>query len=276
LGALIDQADHAALPGDEDQLVSALIALAERLLVLRPFVPEAKNALPGNWRDLLRMWVTGVDVNTIGTSNMGVVEDAFSYRMVWELEALRTRRVSLGWSPDIIAGGGAAALETGVPQYMIAMLIRAGLPSRRAAIIAIQEGNASFVDSAGLREWLASDEIAALTASGDWPTPETAAPWQRFRTDTLTGGIRTTEISEIRLALATGQTRPADGIYRVESNPDGEVWICTPDYRRIARLRRRLKDRARGLLSARFVAGDNRAIIRRSGPGRAAWLEPDE
>jgi hypothetical protein len=196
--------------------------------------------------------------------------------MVWALEALRTRRVSLGWSPDIIAGGGAAALETGVPQYMMAMLIRAGLPSRRAAMIAIREGDASFVDSAGMREWLGSDEIAELTDGGDWPTPETAALWQRFRSDTLTGGIRTTEISEIRLALATGQARPADGIYRVELDPNGEVWISTPDYRRIAKVRRRLRDRARGLLSARFVAGDNRAIIRRSGQGRAAWLEPEE
>jgi len=68
---------------------------------------------------------------------------------------------------------------------------------------------------------------------------------------------------------------PADGIYRVEADPDGEVWICTPDYRRIAKFRRRLIACARGLLSARFVGGDNRAIIRRGGPGRAAWLEPD-
>jgi hypothetical protein len=274
-GVLIDQADDASLNGNEDRLVAVLIALAERLLVIRPFVPEAKNALPQNWRDLLRMWVTGVDVNSIGTSNMGVVEDAFSYRMVWALEALRTRRVSLGWSPDRIAGGGAAALETGVPQYIMAMLIRAGLPTRRAAMVAIGEGNARFVDISGMREWLASDEIAELTDGGDWPTPETAALWQRFRVDTLTGGIRTTEISEARLALAPGQTRPADGIYRVEAEPDGEVWICTPDYRRIAKLRRRLIDSERGLLSARFVGGDNRAIIRRSGPGRAAWMEPD-
>jgi hypothetical protein len=126
LNVLIDQADRAALPGDQEQLVTALVGLAERLLVLRPFVPEAKNALPVNWRDLLRQWVTGVDVNMIGTDNMGVVEDAFTYRLVWAMEALRTRRASLGWEADIISGGGAATLETGVPQYMMAMLIRAG------------------------------------------------------------------------------------------------------------------------------------------------------
>lgn len=46
---------------------------------------------------------------------MRVVEDALTYRLVWALEAVRTRRVSLGWSPDMVAGGAAAAVETGVP-----------------------------------------------------------------------------------------------------------------------------------------------------------------
>src|SRR3546814_9974093 len=64
--------------------------------------------------------------------------DVCSSDLVWALEAIRTRRLTLGWSPDIIPGGAAASLETGVPQFMMSMLIRAGLPSRRAAIAAIQ------------------------------------------------------------------------------------------------------------------------------------------
>jgi hypothetical protein len=276
LGVLIDQADEASLPGDEDRLVAALTALAERLLMLRPFVPELKNALPTNWRDLLRMWVTGVDVNTIGTDNMGVIEDAFTYRLVWAMEALRTRRMALGWSPDTLAGGGAAALETGVPRFMMAMLIRAGLPSRRAAMIAINDGQALFVDPSGMREWLQSEEITSLSASNQWPSLETAALWQRFIDDTLSAGVRNADIGEVKLSLAENQTRPADGIYRVELESDGEAWICTPDYRRLAKLRRRGRDRANGLLSARFVSGDNRAVIKRYGPGRAQWTNPEE
>ena len=276
LGALIDRADDAAISGDEEELVAALTALGERLLVLRPFVPDAKNALPPNWRDLLRMWVTGVDVNTIGTSNMGVIEAAFTYRLVWALEALRMRRVTLGWSPDIVAGGGAAALETGVPQLMMAMLVRAGLPSRRAARVAVREGNARFMDGAGMRAWLESNDVATLMDGGDWPTIETAVLWQRFRKETLSGGVRTIDVSEVRRALGAGQNRPANGVYRVEvDRTTGEAWVCTPDYRRIAKLRRRLRDRARGLLSARFAPGDNRAIVRRCGRGRAEWLDPD-
>ena len=83
LGPLIDQADSAAISGNEEELGNALVALASRLLVLRPFVPDQRNALPDDWDSLLRHWVSGVDVNTIGSDKMGVIEEAFSYRLVW-------------------------------------------------------------------------------------------------------------------------------------------------------------------------------------------------
>src|SRR5437660_4982035 len=78
------------------------------------------------------------------------------------------------WSPDTVPGGAAASLETGVPQMMMSMLIRAGLPSRRAAIIAIRDGEALFIDGAEMREWIQSPEIVSKTKSGKWPTSETA------------------------------------------------------------------------------------------------------
>ncbi|MBW5440358.1 DEAD/DEAH box helicase [Bradyrhizobium canariense] len=273
LNLLLDQADDGSLTGNQEQLVAALVSLAEHLLVLRPFVPDAKNALPSNWRDLLRWWVTGVDVNAIGTDNMGVVEDAFTYRLVWAMEALRTRRLSLGWEPDAIAGGGAASLETGVPQYMTAMLIRAGLPSRRAAIAAVNTGEAFFVDLGGMKEWLESDEVAALTENDNWPTPGTAAIWQRFRRETLRAGASTAEISEVRLELDEFEERPANGLYRVELEDTGDAWVCTPDFQKVAKLRLHGRDRLQGLMSASFVSGSDTAIVRRFGRGQARWSE---
>ena len=279
LGVLIDKADNTALVGDEDKLAEALIKLARHLLIIRPFVPDKKNALPSNWEALLKAWVTGVDVNTIGTENMGVVEDAFAYRLVWALEALRTRRVTLGWSADIIAGGGAAALETGVPQLMMAMLIRAGLPSRRAAMAAVVEGAAHFVDGAGMRAWLETSEIARLTKVGDWPSPETAALWKRFREEMLSGGTQKwrAQTSKRTLDLAGQDTLVPAGIYRVEiDEAQGDAWVCTPDYRRVVKLRTRVKDPKPSFFSARFVEGHRRAEIQRFGRDRAVWLENDE
>ncbi|WP_368911890.1 hypothetical protein [Taklimakanibacter deserti] len=111
----------------------------------------------------------------IGPNNMRTIEDAFMYRLVWALEGIRTRRVSLGWTPDVAAGGAAASLETGVPQFMMSLLIRAGLPSRRAAMAAVESTKPAFVTPAEMRAWLESNEITALTDAGIWPTPDTAA-----------------------------------------------------------------------------------------------------
>ncbi|HHG5342562.1 TPA: DEAD/DEAH box helicase, partial [Pseudomonas aeruginosa] len=166
LAELLDRADDAALSGDVDELADALGGLGERLLFMRPFIPDKANALPANWKVILRSWVSGEEVAKIGPQNMRAVEEAFTYRLVWALEAVRTRRMSLGWSPDTVAGGAAAAVETGVPQFMMAMLIRAGLPSRRAAMAAIKDAMPVFVTPAEMRAWLESDEITAYTDAG--------------------------------------------------------------------------------------------------------------
>lgn len=130
LADLLDRADEAALTGDVDELFEVLVGLSERLLFVRPFIPDKANALPANWKVILRRWVSGEEVSKIGPQNMRAIEEAFTYRLVWALEAVRTRRISLGWAPETVVGGAVATVETGVPQFMMAMLIRAGLPSR--------------------------------------------------------------------------------------------------------------------------------------------------
>jgi hypothetical protein len=276
VASLIDRADIAAHSGDEDELGQSLVGLARRLLVIRPFTPDKTNALPPNWETLLTTWVRGGSVDIIGADSMRIIEDAFSYRLVWALEALRARRVILGWSPDIIPGGGAAAVETGVPRFMMSMLIRAGLPSRQAAMAAISETTATFLDGAGMRTWLESDEITALTDAADWPTPETAALWKRFRNQVLGGASNKwrSQVSKRALDPSTAGTTPPVGTYRVEvGGPQGDVWVSTPDYRRIVRLRTKFKDVKPSVFAARFVADDRRAQIQRFGRDGATWLQ---
>ncbi|MHB1345307.1 MAG: DEAD/DEAH box helicase, partial [Thermoleophilia bacterium] len=74
LAELLDRADNAALSGDVDELADALGSLGERLLFMRPFVPEKANTLPANWKAVLRSWVSGEDVARIGPQNMRAVE----------------------------------------------------------------------------------------------------------------------------------------------------------------------------------------------------------
>jgi hypothetical protein len=265
LAELVDQGDLAALRGDAEALGNALVALAERLLAIRPFKPDAD--LPGNWRDVLRAWVAGADVGAIGADNMKLLEDVFTYKLVWALEALKIRRLTQGWEPDIIVGGAAAALEAGVPNYMMSMLVRAGLPSRRAAMAAVQFGGADFLDGAGMREWLESDAIIAFTDAGDWPTPETAALWKRFRDETLSPAIQRWYRVEASRGLVD-QVAVAPGLYRVERDEAAnENWLTTPDYQRLARIAGSIRATRPSLLTARVTHGAGDLHIERLGRG---------
>jgi hypothetical protein len=271
LNALIDQADEAALSGKKTKLSKALIAIAQKLLFIRPFVPDAE--MPENWEDLLTAWISGEEIGDIGAENMRFVEEAFTYRLVWALEALRTRRLALGWSAETIAGGGAAALETGTPQFAMSMLVRAGLPSRQAAIHAVRSSQGDFVDSAGMREWLLSKEVADLTKQSSWPTTETCELWRRFREETLVReGGKWRDRSSIRSVLGDADLR--DGIYRLEVDAaTDDAWVTTPDYRRVAVLRKKLR-RSSGQFSAVYkVEGDTRVRVELYGPTRPEWYE---
>jgi hypothetical protein len=278
LGELVDRADVASLPGDVDELAEALAGLGERLLVMRPFIPDKKNALPGNWKPILRQWISGTDVSEIGPENMRVVEEAFTFRLVWALEAIRTRRVTLGWAPDIIPGGGAASLETGVPRFMMSMLVRAGLPSRRAAMTAIKSTDPVFVTPAEMRAWLESDEIAAFTDAGDWPTPDTAALWARFRTEALSGGIQKwgVERNKRLLDVPAGIAAPPPGLYRIVTDAgDGRTWLATPDYRRLASFRKAALDPKPSLFSGRIPGNTTLVDVLRVGRGKMRWPRAD-
>ncbi|MBZ1731941.1 DEAD/DEAH box helicase [Klebsiella pneumoniae] len=275
LADLLDRADAAALNGDVNELVETLGGLSERLLFMRPFVPDNANALPTNWKAILRSWVSGDDVVNIGPQNMRVVEEAFTYRLVWALEAVRVRRMSLGWSPETVVGGAAAVVETGVPQFMMAMLIRAGLPSRRAAMAAIKCANPVFVTPFEMRAWLESDEITAYTVAGDWPTPDTASLWAHFRTEALRADIQKWSVEHYKRLLDT-ETAPIAGLYRIVTDEgDGRTWLATPDYSRIAAFKKSAVDPKPSLFSGR-VPGDTRLVdVLRIGRGKLRWPPAD-
>lgn len=275
LAELLDRADEAALSGDIDKLVDALCGLGERLLFMRPFIPDKANALPANWKAILRSWVSGEEVSKIGPQNMRAVEEAFTYRLVWALEAIRTRRMSLGWSPEIVAGGAAAAVETGVPRFMMAMLIRAGLPSRRATMAAIEKAEPVFVTPAEMRAWLESDEIMAYTDSGDWPTPDTAALWARFRAEALSGGVQKWSVERYKRLLDIEAAPPA-GLYRIVTDEgDGRTWLATPDYQRVAAFKKAAVDPKPSLFSGRLSGKSRLVEALRVGRGKLRWPPAD-
>lgn len=251
--ALLDSADKSAMVGDADNLADALECLGEKLLFIRPFAPDQRDGLPENWKNILRAWVSGEEVTEIGVDSMRVVEDVFAYRLVWALEAIRTRRYLIDSPLDFIEGGAAAAIETGVPKLMMAMLIRAGLPSRRAAIAAIEISKPHFYDSLGMQDWLNSEEIVNYTDTDNWPTSDTAELWRRFHKNFLSRENQKWSIKKYRIQI-NGKKSVSDKYYRIVATDESQEkqLITSPDYRKIGSLRDSLSISGHSLFSGRL------------------------
>jgi hypothetical protein len=200
---------------------------------------------------------------------MRFVEDAFAYRMVWALEAIRTRRQVMGWKSDTIAGGGAAALETGVTDYRMSMLIRAGLPSRRAAIAAIENDPADFLSGPGMRAWLESDAIVQRTQAGNWPTTDTADLWKRFREDSFRVAVARWKIHrEHRPAYGEPGDAEYRGICRVERQHDDSIAVLTPDYTPVCNIDGDIHASEASLMHGLVSADLSVVLLTRLGPGQ--------
>ena len=273
LTALLDQADIAALQGNADVLGDALIDLAERFFSIRPFIPE--EDLTGNWPHLLRTWIKGDDVADIGLDNMRIVEEAFVYRLVWAIEALRMHRRVNGDESEYLEGSAAACLETGLPQITMAMLVRAGLPSRIAARTIITQIKPIFTTRGEMIQWLRSDEMRVRLAQQDWPTPETHEIWNRFCNETLAGFDKKwfTQTWNVRLTASADFNPAIPGRIAIDPS-DGQVSITTPDYRPLHQIPYRLQQLQPSHLHVSFAPDGLSACITRMGRGEASLILP--
>jgi hypothetical protein len=125
---------------------------------------------------------------------------------------------------------------------------------------------------------LESNEVATLTDTGEWPTSETAEIWKQFRTDMLRSGAKKWSDGEWRRNVdhdTYWSELAPDQPYRVKVvDRDHSVWVCTPDFQRVVKLRRTMTDRRPSVLSARFEKGSAKVTIRRLGRSRPVWSQP--
>ena len=187
---LLISVNGAILNKDEDAAIKAFIAFAELILPISPFTPDD---VPDNWKDVITAWLKGEPLATVGAGQeddvLLFVEGTLIYRLPWGMEAVRVRGLAVndyqddaGLSlSDYTLNLAMPVLETGTLNIAAAMLMQAGFSSRLAAIKVIKDTEADFDTASGLRRWLRSKEIDALSADPAWPTPETADMWKTFR-----------------------------------------------------------------------------------------------
>lgn len=266
----LDQADLAALRGDKGNLCEAIDRLARRLLHLRPFAPKRLNEV---WPSVLGQWVGGVSLSAIDSQHIGLIEDAFTYRLVWALEAVRVRRMSHGWNPDdgVIAGAAAACVDTGLPDYRMTLLVRGGLASRDAAQKVVNDLDPAILDRSDMRQWLSSTLVAELSEREDWPSRATARLWRRFRDGVMSGRLRVWRRSSERFAVAEVHDDSAQdsGLARLEADDiRGGTWLTGPDFRRVAWLDEAVDVGSRSVVYAELDGKNQTAWVHRIGPER--------
>ena len=185
---LLIQANGSILNGDAEAAIAAITAIAERVFVFYPFIPDS---MPGNWRDILRTWLLGEPIFAIAvgqeSETLKFIEGGLVYRLPWAMEAIRVRGVANGDTIDGLLsledyelGFAVAAVETGTLNRSAAILIQAGFNSRLGAIKAVADSGAAFQTAQELQDWIDSEELAVWSKRPDWPTPETKVMWMEF------------------------------------------------------------------------------------------------
>ena len=187
--------------------------------------------------------------------------------MIWALEALRMRRLSQGWKPTIPAGGGAACLENGVPGFMMAMLIRAGLPSRIAAINAVSDGSGNFSNASEMYIWLTGKQVRDLNKNRDWPTLETKDIWDRFYKEfiNVTGINWTLEKKKIKF-IPPKSLAISDGQYRVVLKKN-VANLLSPDFKKVYSITIPFEEKSPGIMNAIVNISKGIISLERFGPG---------
>ncbi len=186
---LLIRANGAVLVGDNDAAIDAFTSIAEILFAIPPFVPDN---LPGNWRNVLKAWLLGSPIAEFAQGNeeqvLRFVENGLIYRLAWGMEAVRVRGLAVSDDlgdgltlSDYELGCAVPAVETGTLSRSAAVLMQAGFNSRLAAISAVEQTKATFLNSRELYAWLRSQEIEKVSATDKWPTTETAEMWKAFR-----------------------------------------------------------------------------------------------
>lgn len=274
---LLVEANAALLLGDSDTAITAITGIAVRVFPFHPFSPDP---LPGNWRDILRLWLLGQPLAALVADGDGdglrFIEDGLVYRLPWAMEALRVRASANG---DVVGGLGAvaaledyelglalSAVETGTMNRSASILMQAGFNSRLAAIKAVNDTGATFDSGQALRNWLRSPEVAAVAAQPNWPTPETRSLWLEFAQEFAPRADRTwaerTYLANVNWTTAP----PPPGSPVCLHHWNGQPLVLSPEGLSHGLLPYALNEARRGLLRATVAAQGGQLDLLYLGP----------
>jgi hypothetical protein len=193
------------------------------------------RALPDSWESALADWISGVPSSEILKNRKGhdanrlqvFLQDAVSFKLVWAAEAVRVQALAMAHPRAAELGEGPAlALTYGVASQPAALLCQMGLASRTAAVWAVEQTQAHFIDSLGGRIWLSRHE-QLLNRRDFWTTDDHHLLWSRFASKADTDRPREWKhlqfISDVQW---THGNPPPNAFLRMIPKSDGIGLVC--------------------------------------------------
>lgn len=176
LQALLTRATVAIEESDSDTLGASCVDLAAILFEIYPFQPRS---YPGDWRPLLRAWISGEPLADVaGSDGIAFVQEALVFRLVWAIEAVRIILSSSenDEANDEVSTYVAICMTYGVPGIAAARMLEAGMESRLLAVRLASALELNFSTRHGLLQWLNAYRDSEPSELSE----EERTVWQRF------------------------------------------------------------------------------------------------
>ena len=270
--------------GEAEEAIAAIAGLAEIVFGIPPFVPEP---FPDNWQDILGAWLKGKPLAEFTAGNasdaLRFVENGLIYKLPWGIESVRVRAEANGDTfdedglftiDDFEVGLAVPAIETGTLNLSAATLMQAGFSSRLAAIKAVEDTQATFLNSQELKAWLDSDLVQALSEDENWPTPESRGLWVEFTREYIPPerSIWKAQDTAVSIELFDYEKDLVEGASVRLLKKGDEVILYSASMKAIGRLNGNLANAPRGIIIAKMSAAPDLLTVKYIGPEPVAEL----
>jgi hypothetical protein len=225
------------------------------------------------WEGILAGWLRGTPtghlVGQAGGEEIGLIQDAFVYRLVWAVETVRVHAIARDDARTVLLTGMLPlALTYGLPSLQGNLLAQAGLASRAMVVRLLEAFPADFATTDGIAPWLA--EVAEQLPADFWPDSVSRDLWRSF---TVTSRVMTTgrwQETETRHEVRWDDTArgPVAGapVQVVFSHVRGEASVYSLDFSPLGVVANLQSDALDGHVTAYVDADPGWIVVRRFAP----------
>ena len=266
--------------GNEDEAADSVIEIARLIFDVFPFDKEYSLK---DWKNVLNSWLLGASISQVDHGNDSdvseFVENEIIFKLSWAIDMFGNRLIrdrnmdieNLPSSDQDMYEVASSATRTGTFNMSASILIRSGFDIRSAAINAVVQTGANFVNEEGLRIWLESKEVELGESNSNWPTRESHDIWRRFYRDMSQNGNSIWKSEEYREKVVWTRKRPDSNVPLQIYDREGSPLVLSKTGEVVGILSRATDPSRVGLTLVKSIYNCDKVIIRYIGPDKL-WV----